>query len=162
MSAVTTKVAPPIYPGLRIDQIEVLHGGPPARVGARQWRQKTWWVRCSCGDVSLRMDTTVRTSVETRRACCRSCRGNRVAASAKRRQLRASWDASRSLYDPAEVEWMEEDVRHALAEEMGDPVEELPAPEDLRRGQRGEIVPLTLRSAPNTYANPAWCHWGRR
>lgn len=161
MTTPASQAAPPIYPGLRVDQIEVLHAGPPTRVGARRWRSKTWWVRCSCGDVSLRLDTTVRTNVETRHGCCRSCRAARVGASARRRQLRASWDASRTLYDPAEIEWMAEDVRQALADELGAPVEVGPAPEDLRRGQRGEVVTALLLQ-PVPLANVAWCRWGRR
>ena len=154
-----------IRPGLRIDQIEVLHGGQPCRVGARGWTCRTWWVRCSCGVVALRREPHIRRSLEDGRACCKACRSVRAARSMRRGQLRAYWAAFGSLYDPIEIEQITGEVREALALELGAPDDGADglSPEDLRRGQRGEVyLPLDLPRPPSQisgYAGPSPWMW---
>ena len=152
-----------IRPGLRIDQIAVLHGGPTRYVGARGWSCRTWWVRCSCGVVALRREAHLRRSIEAGRACCKTCRSARAARSLRRGQLRAYWAAFGSLYDPIETELISDEVRQALALELGAPDDDRLLPEDLRRGQRGEVyLPLDLPRPPSQisgYAGPSPWMW---
>ena len=131
-----------ICAGLQIDQLVVLRPGPRRLRRTTGWHQPAWWVRCACGQVVLRLQESVLRSIEAGRGCCNACRNRRVGQSLWRRLLRSQWAEHRSLYEPSAVDAIVDDVRDEVSLQCGEILESVPSAEELRRGQRGEVMQL--------------------
>ena len=144
-----------IAPGLKVGSLTVVARAGTRRTGAA-WNEPRWIVRCSCGRTSERGQGSLARCAREGRGTCRNCHYDRLHADTvlrfQRAHLKKRYAAEGVLYDVEELEGMVQDVRDEVEREHGPIFDVPPGADELRRGQRGQVVLAPAAFSWQSYA----------